>query len=199
MDSSETMAQFREEAAETIWVLAKLLKPRVTRRDSVKLSILGNPDKVYSLSTSTKFANVVKHAQFRDSTAWLLGLWYVREKGLVSSSPDHPFGPANGVQANTFDLSRLQGIVADIANGLATKPSPPISLYILTDGEFGQESPNFASPIGELIRQLRENQTLMPTFLSVTIIQFGDGADAHQALRSIQQSVASMNGLPPAL
>jgi hypothetical protein len=71
------MARFRGQAAETLWVLAKLLKPRVTRRDNVKLSILSTPNKVYSLNTSTEFADLVRNSQFRDSTAWLLSLWYV--------------------------------------------------------------------------------------------------------------------------
>jgi hypothetical protein len=84
-------------------------------------------------------------------------------------------------------------------DGLATKPSPPISLYILTDGEFGEELPNFASPIGELLQRLRDSQSIMPSFFSITIIQFGDGADAQDALRLIQRSVSSLDSLPPAL
>lgn len=77
VDNSETMARFREQAAETVWVLAKLLKHRVNRRDDVKMSILSTPNRVYSLNKSTEFADLVRNAQFRDSTAWLLGLWYV--------------------------------------------------------------------------------------------------------------------------
>jgi hypothetical protein len=78
VDSSGTMAKYQEEAAETIRVLSKLLKPRGDRRDSVKLSILaGNKRKVYYLRKSSKFADIVRKSTFSDSTGWLLGEWYV--------------------------------------------------------------------------------------------------------------------------
>lgn len=84
-------------------------------------------------------------------------------------------------------------------SGLTTKPIPSISLYILTDGEFEDESPDFATPIGELLQRLRAAQSILPTFLSVTIIQFGNGDGAHHALLLIQDSVSNLDNVPPNL
>lgn len=73
------MAKHRKEAAETIWVLAELLEPRVSRRrDSIKLSIpAGTKEQVYDLRAISKFPKIVKKATFGDTRGWLLGLWYV--------------------------------------------------------------------------------------------------------------------------
>ena len=73
------MRKYREEAAETIWVLAELLEPRVSRRrDSIKLSIpAGTKEQVYGLRAISKFAKIVRNSVFDDKRGWLLGVWYV--------------------------------------------------------------------------------------------------------------------------
>jgi hypothetical protein len=69
------MAGYREEAVETIRVLSKLLKPRVRRRDSVKLSI--SAGRIHCLRKSSEFADIVRKSTFSGSTGWLSGAWYV--------------------------------------------------------------------------------------------------------------------------
>jgi hypothetical protein len=74
------MARFRSKAADTVWILAKLLKSMVRRRKNVKLSILGN-QKLYPLRKSSELASIVKNFTFNHpQTSWLLGHWYVRKK-----------------------------------------------------------------------------------------------------------------------
>ena len=84
-------------------------------------------------------------------------------------------------------------------DGLAKGPSPPISFYILTDGEFGGGPPEFARPIQSLLQKLTETQNIMPSFFSITIIRFGNSLDALHELRCLQQSVSDMPDLPPQL
>jgi hypothetical protein len=76
----------------------------------------------------------------------------------------------------------------------------PISLYILTDGKFGDKPPEFARPIEQLLERLRSiTPDIKPDFLSVTIIQFGDDGSASRTLHQIfYQSIANLP-LPPPL
>jgi hypothetical protein len=73
------MEPYREKVADTIWVLAKLLKSKPPRPGSVRMSIVGdNKQAVYPLHASTKQAqNIVRKFRFFDSRGWLLGHRYV--------------------------------------------------------------------------------------------------------------------------
>jgi hypothetical protein len=93
----------------------------------------------------------------------------------------------------------LQRIASEIMDGLVKGPSPYISLYILTDGQFGEEPPDFATPIQALLEKVRTVQNVPPSFLSVTIIRFGGNQNARDQLELLRQSVANLDNLPPAL
>jgi hypothetical protein len=74
----------------------------------------------------------------------------------------------------------------------------PISFYIFTDGDFGGVSPNIEMPIHNLLTKLAEVQTVMPSFFSVTIIQFRDTPETCTELRLLQQRILRLGNLPPA-
>jgi hypothetical protein len=84
-------------------------------------------------------------------------------------------------------------------DGLINGPSPCISLYILTDGQFGDKPLDFATPIWGILERARAVQNLPPSFLSVTIIRFGGDQNARDRLELLRQSVANLDNLPPAL
>jgi hypothetical protein len=84
-------------------------------------------------------------------------------------------------------------------DGLVKGPSPFISIYILTDGQFGEVPPEFATPIRDLLEKVRAVQNVPPSFLSVTIIRFGRDDNAHDQLELLRQTVANLDSLPPAL
>jgi hypothetical protein len=78
VDTSKTMESYREKVADTVWVLAKLLKSKPPRPGSVKMSIVGdNKQAVYLLHASTKQAHSIRKFRFYDSRGWLLGHRYV--------------------------------------------------------------------------------------------------------------------------
>jgi hypothetical protein len=84
------MAGFREEAAETVWVLSKILKPKVPQGGSVNLSFLANTKvQMYPLQKSSAFYNIVRKLAFSHGDGWLVGHWYVRrsERFLFASLP----------------------------------------------------------------------------------------------------------------
>ncbi|KAK4117823.1 hypothetical protein N656DRAFT_63912 [Canariomyces notabilis] len=175
------MRNFQNETAETVWVLTKLLKSRVASHDKVSLSMVRDPrEKVYTLRKSSVLADLVRSHQFSGDheASWLLSHWL--------QTPE---------------------VTKKIVASLHTC-NQPISLYILTDGRFGANLPDFATPISVLLKQLRETTpTLMRTSLAITIVHFrnGDGPTAEDAaLREIQQRVArslsqSDIQLPPSL
>jgi hypothetical protein len=79
------MAGFREEAAETVWVLSKILKPKIPQGGRVNLSFLANTKvQMYPLQKSSAFYNIVRKLTFSHSESWLVGHWYVCRKGTFS-------------------------------------------------------------------------------------------------------------------
>jgi hypothetical protein len=93
--------------------------------------------------------------------------------------------------------SRLMRAANVTQNTLPTKHSPPISLYIFTDGKFGPEAREFATPVRSLIRQLISTQDILPGFVSITLIQFGDDPHGETVLRLIQHGVSNLEELSP--
>lgn len=60
------------------------------------------------------------------------------------------------------------------------KPDPdPISflfsVYILTDAAFGKFPPDFGGPIQFLYKHFRNVHIIVPPFLSIIVVRFGDG------------------------
>jgi hypothetical protein len=171
VDDSESMRSFQNEAAETVWVLTRLLKRRVASPNEVKLSMLSQK-KVHTLRKCSELAEIVRKHTFSGAASWLLGYW-------------------------------LHEVANPIVDSLH-RCNRPVSLYILTDGGFGADLPDFATPISELLKQLRDtlSLTLMPTSLAITIVHFRKGNNGgvptaeDNALRDIQQRVArSLSGL----
>jgi hypothetical protein len=77
-------------------------------------------------------------------------------------------------------------------------PPPSISFYILTDGAFGESVPDFADAVKPLLRHpclnLGPTQVVLSTFLSITIIQFGENPEADVSLRQVQQNMRHLDG-----
>ncbi|KAK4224904.1 hypothetical protein QBC38DRAFT_446016 [Podospora fimiseda] len=141
LDDSNSMLYFRQQAADTILVLAKLLKSRVNRSKDIKLFSLSSPNTAHALNTSTRFANFVRRRHFNGNEGWLISHW-------------------------------LQRRAEDILNSPAT--TGPVSIYILTDGMRGQDPPDLYTPISRLMEKLKTTRNTMPSFLTITIILFGE-------------------------
>ncbi|KAK3986339.1 hypothetical protein QBC44DRAFT_140233 [Cladorrhinum sp. PSN332] len=77
----------------------------------------------------------------------------------------------------------------ELAQGvLAALPSQSISLYILTDGKY--DSPlNLIPLIKNMMTSLRKAGYVMPDFVAMTIIQFGDNPEGYRELLKIQQKM----------
>lgn len=90
------MAPFREHVADTVWVLSKLLKYKVPRRENIKLSIVEDKVEVHPLQKSTQFGEKVRKFAFKDARSWLLEHWYVREVFLhpAEAKPHFPVSHA---------------------------------------------------------------------------------------------------------
>jgi hypothetical protein len=83
------MARFQGEVADTVWVLAKLLKHRVVSPEDVKLSTLvDTKETIYPLRKSSELANIVRKLPFEDSECWLLGRRYVPPHRRLICTPE---------------------------------------------------------------------------------------------------------------
>lgn len=72
----------------------------------------------------------------------------------------------------------------------------PMSFYFLTDGIFNDMVPDLTKPLASLIGDLMAHQTITSSFLSVTIIQFGEDPRGSRALYQIRESTTGLTVLP---
>ncbi|KAK0717302.1 hypothetical protein B0T26DRAFT_802472 [Lasiosphaeria miniovina] len=75
-------------------------------------------------------------------------------------------------------------------------PQPPINLYILTDGIFGEPPPDLVRPIRDLIDQAKDPPPAGSDFLSITVILFGDDQNGAWSLEQLRLAVGRMVNLP---
>ncbi|KAL2264360.1 hypothetical protein VTK26DRAFT_5786 [Humicola hyalothermophila] len=78
VDTSTSMCRFKDQAADTVWVLAKLLKPVASNANNVKLSLWENQ---YPMHKATQWKYLVKNHTFSDRVAtkgMAMANWTVR-------------------------------------------------------------------------------------------------------------------------